>query len=158
MVDYKNYIKYPNSLPNPQSDFSGTLQTPTQTTSFTSGKIRRRKIGRTAVKKSTLNWLLTPDEFDLFEIFYVDGIGAGISPFVINMCTGGSSQTGDHVVQLVADPSFSHEECNWRVSVECIIYPYPRKDVSDLLELYLGAPVSDFTAIINHYYEQDYQQ
>lgn len=152
------YVRYPDVLPVPSANYGGTYKTPTIGTQFTSGKYRRRKIGRTAVKQVTLEWLFTPDEYDLWEVFYRDELNEGCGQFTIDMSTGGNSQTGEHVVQCVDDYSFSHEECNWRVSVECIIFPYPRKDVSDLLELYLGAPIADFTAIINRYYEQDYQQ
>lgn len=153
-----NYAKYPEGLPVPSANYGGSYKTPTTGTQFTSGKFRRRKIGRTAVKQVTLEWLLTPDEYDLWEVFYRDELNEGCGQFTINMPTGGSSQTGEHVVQCVGDYSFSHEECNWRVSVECAIYPYPRKDASDLMELYLGAPVEDFITVINHYYERDYQQ
>ena len=52
------YSPYPAGLPLPQVNFTGTLSTPTETTSFTSGRVRRRKIGRTEVKKATLEWLL----------------------------------------------------------------------------------------------------
>ena len=91
-------------------------------------------------------------------MFFRDRLNDGCEQFAVNMSTGGISQTGEHMVQCVGDYSFTNEECNWRVSVECVICPYPRKDASDLLELYLGAPVTDFTTVINHYYEQDYQQ
>ena len=64
------YAKYPEDLPLPSSNFNGTYKTPTVTTGFTSGKIRRRKIGRTSIKSATLEWLFTPDEFDLWESFY----------------------------------------------------------------------------------------
>lgn len=152
------YAEYPEGLPLPQANFNGTMTTPTVTTSFESGRIRRRRTGRTSVKKATLEWLFSPDEYDLWEVFFRDGLNDGCEQFAVNMSTGGISQTGEHVVQCVGDYSFAHEECNWRVSVECVIYPYPNKNASDLLELYLGAPVADFTAVINHYYEQDYQQ
>lgn len=150
------YAKYPEGLPLPSSNFSGTYDTPTITTGFTSGKIRRRKIGRTSVKSATLEWLLTPDEFDLWESFYKFELEEGCVPFSINMVSGGTSQTGEHVVQCVDDYSFSHEECNWRISVPCRIYPYPSRDEDTLLESYLGYEPDPLFDIINKYYESEY--
>ena len=149
--------KYPEGLPLPSSNFSGTYDTPTVTTGFTSGKIRRRKIGRTSVKSATLEWLLTPDEFDLWESFYRVVLEEGCAPFSINMVSGGTSQTGEHVVQCVDDYSFSHEECNWRISVPCRIHPYPSRDEDTSLESYLGAEVSDFIKVVNGYYNRNYR-
>lgn len=152
------YAIYPEDLPLPSSNFSGAYKTPTVTTGFTSGKIRRRKIGRTSVKSVTLEWLLTPDEFDLWESFYRIELEEGCVPFSIDMVSGGTSQTGEHVVQCVEDYQFTHEECNWRVSVGCIVFPYPKGDGLELLEKYLGAPVQSFLDIMNQYYEEEYQQ
>ena len=150
------YAKYPEGLPLPSSNFSGTYDTPTVTTGFTSGKIRRRKIGRTSVKSATLEWLFTPDEFDLWESFYRFELEEGCVPFSIDMVSGGTSQTGEHVVQCVDDYSFSHEECNWRVSVPCRIYPYPSRDEGALLEPYLGYGPDPLFDIINKYYESEH--
>lgn len=150
------YAKYPEGLPLPSSNFSGTYDTPTIITGFTSGKIRRRKIGRTSVKSVTLEWLLTPDEFDIWESFYKFELEDGCIPFSINMVSGGTSQTGEHVVQCVDDYSFSHEECNWRISVPCRIYPYPSRDEDTLLESYLGYEPDPLFDIINKYYESEY--
>ena len=150
------YAKYPEDLPLPSSNFSGTYDTPTITTGFTSGKIRRRKIGRTSVKSATLEWLLTPDEFDLWESFYRFELEEGCAPFSINMVSGGTSQTGEHVVQCVDDYSFSHEECNWRVSVPCRIYPYPSRDEGLILESHLGTSVQSLMDIMNRYYDKRY--
>lgn len=151
-----NYAKYPEGLPLPSSNFSGTYKTPTVTTGFTSGKIRRRKIGRTSVKSATLEWLFTPDEFDLWELFYRFELEEGCVPFSIDMVSGGTSQTGEHMVQCVDDYSFGHEECNWRVSVPCRIYPYPSKGEGELLESYLGHDPNPLFDIINKYYESEY--
>lgn len=150
------YVKYPEGLPLPSSSFSGTYKTPTVTTEFTSGKVRRRKIGRTSVKSATLEWLFTPDEFDLWESFYRIEIDDGCAPFSINMSSGGTLQAGEHVVQCVDDYSFSHEECNWRVSVPCRIYPYPSGNSDLLLESYLGYDPDPLFDIINKYYESEY--
>ena len=150
------YAKYPEGLPLPSSNFSGTYDTPTVTTGFTSGKIRRRKIGRTSVKSATLEWLFAPDEFDLWESFYKFELEEGCVPFSIDMVSGGTSQTGEHVVQCVDDYSFSHEECNWRVSVPCRIYPYPSRDEGTLLESYLGYEPDPLFDIINKYYESEH--
>ncbi|QXO06754.1 hypothetical protein PHAGE_JEFFCO_19 [Acinetobacter phage JeffCo] len=149
---------YPVDLPLPQSNFNGSTNTPTQTTQFTSGRIRRRKIGRTATKKATLEWLFTPEEYDLWEVFFREELNMGCNKFKINMSTGGDSQTGEHVVQCIGDPSFSHSECNWIVSVECVIHPYPVSDSLGLLEGYLGSPVQSFLDVINMYYEEEHQQ
>ncbi|QOI69764.1 hypothetical protein IBZ20DMU1_19 [Acinetobacter phage DMU1] len=154
----ENYVSYPDFLPAPSENFSGTLSTPTQTTQFTSGKIRRRKIGRTSVKRVSLEWFFTPDEYDMFEVFYNNTLNAGCDKFEIQMCSGGDLQTGPHVVQFVGDPSFNHEECNWRVTADCIIYPYPKGEDGLLLPYYLGGPVEDFLEIMNIYYDRNYIQ
>lgn len=151
------YALWPDSLPSPSSNFGGTYKTPTVVTQFTSGKQRRRKVGRTSVKQVTLEWLFTPEEFDLWEVFYRYELDDGCNQFKMNMPTGGSSQTGEHVIQCIGDYSFSHEECNWRVSVECIVHPYPSMDGGSLLEKYLGAPVSSFKSVLNKYYDRNYQ-
>lgn len=149
---------FPVGLPVPSANYSGTYKTPTEGTQFTSGKFRRRKVGRTAVKQVTLEWLFSPDEFDLWEVFYREELNDGCNQFTLNMSTGGISQTGEHVIQCVEDYQFSHEECNWRVSVGCIIFPYPKEDQSALLEGYLGAPIKSFLDVMNQYYEEEYQQ
>lgn len=153
------YINYPLVLPNPQSSFSGTHRTPTQVTQFTSGRRRRRKIGRTVVKEANMEWLFTPDEYDIFVKWWEEDLNAGCSMFQINMSSGGSGQTGLHVVQLVGDPSFSHEECNWRVSVECIIHPYPKMTNEQMMYAVFKDPesfVSGLTDIVNTYYTRTY--
>lgn len=152
------YSQWPDALPIPSANYGGSYKTPTVTTQFTSGKIRRRKIGRTSVKAVTLEWLFTPDEYDLWEIFYRDEINDGCNQFTLNMTTGGILQTGEHVVQCVGDYSFTHEECNFRVTVECVIFPYPAGDGLLLLEGYLGAPVQSFLDVMNKYYEEEHQQ
>ena len=158
-MELVEYVNYPLVLPNPQGNFSGTHRTPTQVTQFTSGRRRRRKIGRTVVKEVNMEWLFTPDEYDIFVKWWEEDLDAGCSMFQINMPSGGSGQTGLHVVQLVGDPSFSHEECNWRVSVECVIYPYPAISNESMLFKIFDNPES-FTNIltnsVNGYYTRNY--
>jgi hypothetical protein len=115
-------------------------------------------VGRTSVKQATLEWLFTPDEYDLWEIFFRDELNDGCKQFTINMSTGGLLQTGEHVVQCTDDYQFTHEECNFRVTVGCIIFPYPAGDPVELLESYLGAPVQSFLDVMNMYYEEEHQQ
>lgn len=158
MVDSYNIpIPYPMALPVPSANFNGEYKTPTVTTQFTSGKIRRRRIGGTSIKSATLEWLFSPEEFDIWEVFFRDGLKDGCNKFLIEMCTGGSSQTGSHVVQCVDDYQFSHEECNWRVSVGCIIFPYPKGGDEELLEGFIGGPVSSLVDILNKYYDRNFQ-
>lgn len=152
------YSVWPDALPVPSANYGGSYKTPTVGTQFTSGKFRRRKIGRNAVKQVTLEWLFTPDEYDLWEVFYRDELNEGCGQFTINMSTGGPSQTGEHVVQCIEDYQFAHEECNFRVTVGCIIFPYPAGDPLALLEGYLGTPVQGFLDVINMYYEEEHQQ
>ena len=157
-MSFTNYIPYPEGLPPPSADFSGQYNEQTVSTTFTSGRRRKRKIGRTAVKSVALQWLFTPEEFDLFEVWYRAELNDGCDKFKIEMCTGGPSQTGIHVVQCVGQGySYSHEECNWRVSVDCIIYPYPTMEVDSLLEGYLGATVDSINYSLNKYYDKRYQ-
>lgn len=151
------YVVYPDALPLPQSSFSGSHSANIQTTQFTSGLVRRRQIGRVSVKKANMEWLFTPEEYDIWEVFYRIELNNGCRKFTLNMSTGGPSQNGPHVVQCIGDPSFSHEECNWRVSLECIIYPYPSMNEGSLLEEYLGAPVSSFKLVLNKYYDRNHQ-
>lgn len=151
------YVIYPEGLPLPQSSFSGTMATPTVTTSFESGRIRRRKTGRTPVKKATLEWLLTPDEYDIFEVFHRLELEMGTRPFTMDMVSGGTLQSGEHVIQFVGEPSFAYEECNWRVSVECILFPYPMAQDTDLLQAYMTYSVDEAAYILNMYYDRNYQ-
>lgn len=151
------YIGYPEGLPLPQSNFSGTMATPTVTTSFESGRIRRRKTGRTSVKKATLEWLLYPEEYDIFEVFHRLELEMGTRPFTIDMVSGGTLQSGEHVIQFVGEPSFTYEECNWRVSVECILFPYPMAQDTDLLQAYMAYSVDEAAYILNMYYDRNYQ-
>lgn len=141
------YQTYPMVLPNPSSNFSGSHKSPVQTTSFTSGKIRRRRIGRTVVKQSTIEWLFTPDEYDIFVRWWEEDLQVGTVPFQMDMVSGGDGQKGLHVVQFTDDPDFSHEECNWRVSVGCIIYPYPKVDDGSMLKTIFGDP-EEFSSLL----------
>ena len=153
------YASYPVVLPNPQGNFSGTHRAPTQTTQFTSGRRRRRKIGRTVVKEVNMEWLFTPEEYDVFVKWWEDDLDAGCDMFQIDMPSGGGGQTGLHVVQFTGDPSFSHEECNWRVSVECVIYPYPKMSDSDLLYTLFGDPIAyalKLKSVLSSYYTRNY--
>lgn len=158
MAYYEVVGEYPeNLLPLPQSNFSGSLKTPIQTTQFASGRVRRRKIGRTTVKLVNFEWLLSPEEYDSFERWFEDGLDSGVNKFSISMCTGGTGQTGVHVVQFIGEPSFSYEECNWRVSVEGIIHPYPvRPDDDDALSLYLNEHLGNFYPIYVNYLNKEY--
>ena len=151
------YSPYPVALPLPQVNFTGTLSTPTETTSFTSGRVRRRKIGRTEVKKVTLEWLLYPDEYDIFEVFHRLELEMGTRPFTMDMVSGGTLQSGEHVIQFVGEPSFTYEECNWRVSVECILFQYPMAQDTDLLQSYMIYSVDEAAYILNMYYDRNYQ-
>lgn len=153
-----DYVNYPMVLPSPSANFSGSHSSPTQTTPFTSGKIRKRKIGRTATKKATMEWLFDPDEYDIFAKWWEEDLNSGCSPFQIDMVGGGNGQRGRHVVQLVGDPSFSHEECNWRVSVECVIYPYPKLSNEALLQVVFADPTwfsIELTKTVESYYERN---
>ena len=151
------YIRYPEGLPLPSTNFGGKMTTPTVTTSFESGRIRRRRTGITSVKKATLEWLFTPDEYDIFEVFHRLELGMGARPFTMDMASGGALQSGEHVIQFVGEPSFAHEECNWRVSVECILFPYPMAQDTDLLQAYMTYSVDEAAYILNMYYDRNYQ-
>ena len=151
------YTIYLEGLPLPQSSFSGTMATPTVTTSFESGRIRRRKTGRTSVKKASLEWLLYPDEYDIFEVFHRLELEMGTRPFTMDMVSGGTLQSGEHVIQFVGEPSFTYEECNWRVSVECILFPYAMAQDTDLLQAYMTYSVDEAAYILNMYYDRHYQ-
>lgn len=150
------YVIYPDALPLPQSNFSGSHSANTQTTQFTSGLVRRRQIGRVSVKKVNMEWLFTPEEYDIWEVFHRTELNNGCRKFTLNMSTGGPSQNGLHVVQCISDPSFSHEECNWRVSIECILYPYPQKDEGELLDVYLGGDSGLLMNTLKKYYTRGY--
>lgn len=154
MIRYAEYVEYPPLLPKPQSNFSGTVETPTQVTSFTSGRRRKRKIGRTTVKAVTLEWLFSPDEYDLWEHFFRVELNDGCDQFKIDMASGGGLQTGPHVVQCVGDYSFSYEECNWRVSVDCAMYAYPVGNGIGILETMLGFTIAQMEEVINKYYDK----
>ena len=133
------------------------MTTPTVTTPFESGRIRRRRTGRTSVKKATLEWLFTPDEYDVFEVFHRLELEMGTRPFTMDMASGGTLQSGEHVIQFVGEPSFAYEECNWRVSVECILFPYPMAQDTDLLQAYMTYSVDEAAYILNMYYDRNYQ-
>lgn len=153
MVDY---VLYPSTLPLPQSNFTGTMGVPTQNTEFSSGKVRRRRIGRSVVKKATMEWLFTPDEYDVFSAWWEQDISMGCSPFRMNMITGGNGQNGEHVVQFTDDMSFNHEECNWRVSIPCILFPFPKLDENGLVDGLMGSPIKSFVNVMNKYYVRNY--
>jgi len=111
------------------------------------------------VKEVNMEWLFTPEEYDVFVRWWEDDLDAGCNMFQIDMSSGGGGQTGLHVVQFVGDPSFSHEECNWRVSVECVVYPYPKISDEKLLEIIFEDPESFALALsaqIDSYYTRNY--
>lgn len=149
---------YPDMLPPPSANFGGTMVTPTVTTPFTSGKIRRRNIAKHAIKKVNLEWLFTPEEFDIWEVFHREELNNGCNKFKLHINAGGIHQSGVHVVQCVEDYSFSHEEYNWRVSISCILFPYPVSSTGELLEAYIGTPIPNLMNIFNKYYDQRYQK
>ena len=150
-------IEFPDTMPLPSAAFSGSMGTPTQTTQFTSGRIRRRALGRTPVKKCTLEWLFTPDEYDFWVAFHEVGLNNGCDRFTVNMVGGGPLQSGVHTVQLIGDYDYSHEECNWRVTVECIIHPFAMDYDSAIIQGYLGGKMEEALKVAKMYYDEDYQ-
>lgn len=125
-------IIYPASeLPLPQADYSSKIATNTVTTQFTSGRVRRRRMGHGKYRTAKLAWLLSPEEYDFFVGWWEHVLKLGTRQFTVDMATG--AIMGPHVVLLYSDPEESLQDYFWRVSCDAVIYSKPELSETDVV-------------------------
>lgn len=117
-------IQYPTTeLPLPQADYSSKPITNTVTTPFTSGRVRRRRLGYGKYRTAKFIWQLSPEEYDFFCGWWEYVLKMGTEHFTIEMATG--ALFGAHEVMLTGDPDEVLSGYFWRVSCDAIVYTKP---------------------------------
>lgn len=117
-------IQYPTTeLPLPQADYSSKPITNTVSTSFSSGRVRRRRLGYGKYRTAKLIWQLSPEEYDFFCGWWEFILKMGTEHFTIEMATG--ALFGAHEVLLVGDPDEVLSGYFWRVSCDAVIFSKP---------------------------------
>jgi hypothetical protein len=114
------------TIPIPQADYSAKVQTNTATTTFTSGRVRRRRLGWGKYQTAKLTWLFSPEEYEFFMGWWEYALSLGTRPFSIMMATGAT--LGEHLCQFVSDPDSVLSDYFWKVSIDTIIYTKPQMD------------------------------
>lgn len=140
-------------IPIPQADYSAKMQTNTATTTFTSGRVRRRRLGYGKYQTAKLTWLLSPEEYDLFMGWWEYTLSLGTRPFSVTMATGGI--LGEHLCQFVGDPDSTLADYFWKVSLDTIIYTKPELDELSVLAVVDPSAVQGIPtlpAVMNAYY------
>lgn len=113
-------------LPLPQADYGAKMQTNTVSTTFTSGRVRRRRMGLGKYQAAKLTWLLSPEEYELFMGWWEHVLSLGTKPFVIEMATGAT--LGEHECLFVNDPESTLSDYFWKVSLDTVVYRKPELD------------------------------
>lgn len=117
-------IAYPTTeLPLPQADFSSKPVTNTATTTFTSGRVRRRRLGHGKYRTAKMSWLLSPEEYDFFMGWWEHVLRLGTEQFTVDMATG--AIFGPHVVLMVDDPEETLQDYFWKVTCDVVVYSKP---------------------------------
>lgn len=145
-------------LPLPLADFSSKVQTNTATTTFASGRPRRRRLGVGKYRAAKLTWSLSPEEYDLFMAWWEHALQLGTAPFSITMATG--EREGEHLCLFVSDPEETLQGYFWRVSMDTVIYSRPELDELALLErLEPGASdlILTIPDVMSDYYTRSWQ-
>lgn len=136
-------IEYPTAeLPLPQADFTSKPVTNTVTTTFMSGRVRRRRLGVGKYRTAKLMWQLSPEEYDFFMGWWEHVLRLGTEQFTINMATGAT--LGPHVVLLADDPDESLSGYFWRVSCNAVIYSKPELPEYEVAIRAGGISVAEF--------------
>lgn len=153
------YEAFPESvLPIPQADYSAKVQTNTVSTTFTSGRVRRRRMGYGKYQTVKLVWLLSPEEYDLFMGWWEHALSLGTRPFSIVMATG--AEQGEHLCQFVDDPEPNLSGYFWKVSVNTVVLRRPELDeLSVLVAVDPGAPAAilSIPSVMERYYTRSWQ-
>lgn len=122
---------YPASeLPLPQASYSAKPVTNTVTTTFASGRPRRRRMGHGKYYAAKLSWSLSPEEYDFFMGWWEHKLSLGVLPFQVEMATG--ALLGPHVVQLVDDPDTSLQGYFWTVTCNAVVLSKPELSEQDV--------------------------
>lgn len=117
-------INYPTTeLPIPQADYSAKTVTNVATTTFSSGRPRRRRLSVGKYHAAKVTWQLSPEEYDFFMGWWEHVLKLGVSPFAVDMATG--ALLGPHVVQLVDDPESTLQGYFWKVSCSAVLLSKP---------------------------------
>ncbi|USN14412.1 hypothetical protein DONNERLITTCHEN_00110 [Janthinobacterium phage vB_JliS-Donnerlittchen] len=139
-------IDYPEAeLPIPQADYSAKVITNTATTTFASGRPRRRRLGVGKYHAAKLNWQLSPEEYDFFMGWWEHVLKLGTAPFSIVMATG--ALLGPHSVLLVGDPESTLQDYFWKVSCDAVILGKPELPEYEVALRAQGTQVADFPAL-----------
>lgn len=153
------YETFPTSvLPLPQADYGAKVQTNTVSTTFTSGRVRRRRMGYGKYHAAKLTWLLSPEEYEFFMGWWEHALSLGTRPFSIEMATGAT--LGEHLCQFVNDPESTLSDYFWKVSLDTVIYRKPELDeLSVLLAVDPNAPeaIMSIPSIMGTYYTRSWQ-
>lgn len=76
---------WPENLPLPSEETSGTIQTSTLASPIEQGAIKRRSRFKSNFYPMTVRWTLQPSQRDAFEEFYEATLGNGTSAFSIEL-------------------------------------------------------------------------
>lgn len=103
-------IKFPTGLPAPSQEFS-IQQAPNSTrTSMQSGRVRQRRTSANQAYQSSIRWVFTDEEFELFKFFLEYEAAGGSAWFDAPLFTGG--QVKPHRIRLI-DGAYSAEYQSW---------------------------------------------
>lgn len=139
-------INYPSTeLPLPQADYSSKPVTNTATTTFASGRVRRRRLGSGKYRTAKLMWQLSPEEYDFFMGWWEHVLRLGTEQFAINMATG--AVLGPHVVLMVDDPEETLQGYFWKVSCSVVVYSKPELSAEEVLIRAEDIPLAEFPSL-----------
>lgn len=152
------YQAYPaEQLPLPSTDFSSKPVTNTVQTQFTSGRVRRRRLGYGKYHTVKLTWSLSPEEYDFFMGWWEFVLSLGTMPFIIEMATG--AIFGEHTCQLIGEPDCSLNSYFWRVSCDAVLLKKPEMaqiDVIYAMDPTAPAMVMTIPGIMQSYYTRSW--
>jgi hypothetical protein len=94
-------IAWPETIPLPFLDFSGSPRNATISSTIESPRIEQRSRFGTSYGTLSVQWVLTAAELVLFETFYNDTLGNGTSCFSIDLRFPKNSQLTEWMVRFV---------------------------------------------------------
>lgn len=153
------YEAFPSGLlPLPQADYGAKMQTNTVSTTFTSGRVRRRRMGYGKYQTAKLTWLLSPEEYELFMGWWEHVLSLGTRPFSIEMATGAT--LGEHLCLFVNDPDSTLSDYFWKVSLDTVVYKKPEMDelgVITAIDPTAPGGIMLIPGVMNTYYTRSWQ-
>lgn len=129
---------YPAQLPKPSASYSFSKEDGSLSTTFASGKVRRRNIHNDLRRLVSLKWEFSQRELDLFQGWYGYTLNNGAENFTVDLLLDADNYQ-NYEVTPVGKIDVRHFGVNyWRVSLQvlCLEQKYLNAEAVELFQFY----------------------